>query len=340
MITDATAKLLRRENLTADQSRAVMERIMNDEIPPVQIAAYLTALRLKGETADEILGAARAMRGKVRRIRHAQKKIFDNCGTGGDNSGTFNISTTAAFVLAGCGLAVAKHGNRSVTSQCGSADVLQALGAKIDLTPRQIGRCIDEIGIGFLFAPLLHPAMKAVAPVRKTLGFRTVFNILGPLTNPAFTTHQLIGVFDPDYAEKIALVAKQLGIKKTFVVHSLMHVDELTTVGPNMVSVADNGRATSYRLDPRDYGFGLCRLEDLRGGTAAHNAAILTSILEGKKGPRRDTVLLNAGLGLAASGESTSLKRAIARAADCIDSGRAIKKLHEFIAATNSYDDA
>jgi anthranilate phosphoribosyltransferase len=337
MIVDATHMLMDRLDLTVEESRGVMEEIMSAHATPVQVAAYLTALRLKGETADEILGAAQAMRNKVRRIKHRQKRLFDSCGTGGDHSGTFNISTTTAFVIAGCGVPVAKHGNRSVTSQCGSADVLEALGANLELTPEQIGQCIDKIGIGFLFAPNLHPAMKNVAPVRKSLGFRTVFNILGPLTNPAFTTHQMIGVFDPDITEILAMVAKKLGIKNTIVVHNLQCVDELTTASVNKVSVAKNGSAVSYQLHPREFGFETCEPDDLQGGSAQENAAILKAILDGEKGPRRDTVVFNAGLSLMVAGEVRSIKDGIRLASEGIDSGLAREKLDEFILMSQSF---
>jgi anthranilate phosphoribosyltransferase len=328
------------ENLSVDESRSVMDEIMTGQASPVQISAYLTALSFKGETVNEILGSAQAMRDKVNRIEHHQEKLFDNCGTGGDHSGTFNISTTVSFVIAGCGLTVAKHGNRSITSKCGSADLLQALGARIDLSPEQVGQCIDQIGIGFLFAPALHPAMKNVAPVRKELGFRTIFNILGPLTNPAFATHQLIGVFDGTYTEKLAEVARRLGVEKIFVVHSLLRVDELTTAGPNKVSMAENGTASSFQLNPEDFGFAVGKLEDLKGGSAEENAEITLSIMGGEKSPRRDTVLLNAGAALMVSGEADSIEEGIAIAADGIDSGRALEKLIEFINLTRSFKDA
>lgn len=340
MLVESIKKLLDKQDLTADETRSAIEQIMKDEVAPAQTAAFLTALRIKGETADEIFGAASAMRDKVRRVRHRQKRLFDSCGTGGDGSGTFNISTTAAFVIAGCGVAVAKHGNRSVTSRCGSADVLEALGARLDLTPDQVGMCIDEIGIGFLFAPHLHPAMKNVAPVRKSLGFRTVFNILGPLTNPAFTTHQLIGVFDPDITETLAAVAKRLGIKNVAVVHSMHRVDELTTACSNKISVANNGSASSFQLHPREFGFQTCELDDLRGGSIRINAAILEAVLKGEQGPRRDTVVLNAGLSLMVAGETSRIEDGVEMAAECIDSGDALKKLHEFIAMTGSLSHA
>ncbi len=340
MIVNATNLLMDRQDLTADESREVMEQIMKGETSPVQIAAYLTALRLKGETSDEIFGSAQAMRNNVCRIKHNQTRLFDSCGTGGDNSGTFNISTTTAFIIAGCGVPVAKHGNRSITSQCGSADVLEALGVNLELTPKQIGQCIDEIGIGFLFAPHLHPAMKNVAPVRKSLGFRTVFNILGPLTNPAFTTHQMIGVFDPDITETLAVVAKKLGIKSAVVVHNLQSIDELTTASSNKVSVANNGSARSFQLHPEEFGFKACHPDDLLGGSARKNASIMKAVLGGEKGPRRDTVLLNAGLALMVAGEAKSIKQGIKQSCDCIDSGKALRKLNEFIEMTKSFSHA
>ena len=336
MIVEITNRLLDRQDISAENSCQVMEEIMNARVTPIQVAAYLTALRFKGETADEILGSARAMRNNVRRVRPKQRRLFDTCGTGGDKSGTFNISTTVAFVVAGCGVAVAKHGNRSITSQCGSADVLQALGVEIDLAPEQISHCIDDIGIGFLFAPSLHPAMKNVAPIRKDLGFRTVFNILGPLTNPAFTTHQIIGVFDPGITEKLAAVASELGITNVVVVHNKLGIDELTTAGPNIVSLADDGSVRTYQINPGDHGFELCELEDLRGGSLEDNAAILKNILKGENGPKRDTVLLNAGLALQTAGVAESVGEGIDLAVDCIDSGQALAKLNEFITATKS----
>ncbi|MFQ6003085.1 MAG: anthranilate phosphoribosyltransferase [Candidatus Zixiibacteriota bacterium] len=337
MIKLAINKLIQRKDLSAEESKKVMGQIMSQEASPAQVAAYLTALRLKGETPEEILGSAQAMRENVVRIEHHQEKLFDHCGTGGDGAGTFNISTTSAFILAACGLAVGKHGNRCVSSQCGSADLLQALGADIFLSPDQVGTCIDQAGIGFLFAPLLHPAMKHVAPIRKELGFRTVFNILGPLTNPAFATHQLIGVFDADYTEKLALVAQRLGLRKTFVVFNLKNIDELTTLGPNKVSTVSDGTPTSFFLNPEDFGFQKSKIEELKGGTAEENARITLSILKGEKGAKRDTVVFNAALALLVGEIVKSVKEGIDLAAECIDSGRALNKLETFINFTNSF---
>jgi anthranilate phosphoribosyltransferase len=340
MIKLAINKLLQKENLSSEEARKVMNLIMFQEVPPVQVAAYLTALRLKGETAEEILGSAQAMREKVVRIHHHQEKLFDNCGTGGDGAGTFNISTTAAFVLAACGLPVAKHGNRCVSSRCGSADLLQALGANIFLNPEGVGRCIDEVGIGFLFAPLFHPAMKNVAPVRKELGFRTVFNLLGPLTNPAFATHQLIGVFDADLTEKLAFVAQNLGVKRTFVVFCMQNIDELTTAGPNKVSAASNGELKTFFLKPEDFGFKRGEIEELKGGRAEENAQIAYGILKGEPGPRRDTVIFNAGLALLVGEKVGSMEEGIESVTECIDSGRAADKLKTFVDFTRGLENA
>jgi anthranilate phosphoribosyltransferase len=275
------------------------------------------------------------MRNHVRRVEHHQDAVFDNCGTGGDGAGTFNISTTTSFVIAGAGLAVAKHGNRSVSSSCGSADLLEALGANISLTPEMMGTCIDEIGIGFLFAPLLHPAMKNVAPVRKALGIRTIFNLLGPLTNPAFVTHQMIGVCGEEYVEKIALAAREIGIERVFVVYNHRRIDELTTAGINQISAAGNGVADNFELHPTAYGFAECTLEDLQGGTPEENVRITNEILAGEPGPCRDSVILNAAVALFAAEKVGNIEDGIALAAESIDSGQAAAILKRFIEFTN-----
>lgn len=331
---DTIKKLSEGCNLTAGECGEAMEKITSGVATPVQTAAFLTALRLKGETTDEILGAARLLRSKVRPVTHHQEMVFDNCGTGGDGSGTFNISTTAAIIIAACGVPVAKHGNRSVSSSCGSADVLQQLGVELLLSPEQIGECIDEVGFGFLFAPNLHPAMKTVAPVRKELGFRTIFNLLGPLTNPASATHQLIGVFDGSYVERIAEAARRLGIARVMVVHNQGGVDEIATTGLNQICVAENGVCKSFQLDPQDYHFQRCNVGDLRGGDAAQSADITLSILRGEQGARRDTVILNAAMSLHLVGKADSIKAGIELAADSIDSRLALKKLETFAALT------
>ncbi len=340
MIREAIQKILDKENLTVGESKKVMEQMISGKVPPVQIAAFLTALRQKGETVEEISGAAMAMRENVQRIEHHQDSLFDNCGTGGDGAGTFNISTITAFVLAGCGLVIGKHGNRSVSSSCGSADLLQELGANILITPKVMAKCIDEVGIGFLFAPLLHPAMKHVAPTRKELGFRTIFNLLGPLTNPAFATHQMIGVCGEAYTEKIALAAGNLGIKRVFVVYSLCHVDELTTAGPNRISAVSNGTSESFLLNPQEYGFRKCALEELRGGTPEENSRITLNILQGEMGARRDTVVLNAAVALQVAEKIRDINDGITMASESIDSGQALNKLNTFIEFTNRFPNA
>ncbi len=333
-------KLINMENLTVDESRRMIEQIMSGENDPIQTAACLTALRLKGETADEILGAAEVMREKVLRVPHHQESLFDNCGTGGDCSGTFNISTTSAFVIAACGVPMAKHGNRSVSSNCGSADVLEELGANISLTPEKVGVCIDEVGLGFLFAPGLHPAMKAVVPVRRSLGIRTIFNLLGPLTNPAFASHQLIGVFDESYVGRLSDVAGRLGIRKSMIVFNRSGIDEITTAGDNMIAVSENGNIEHLELIPEDCGFERCTIDDLKGGDTVHNAQITLSILQGEKGPKRDTVVLSSAASLMAADQVGNINEGIMQAIACIDSGSAMKKLQSFIEITKDLANA
>lgn len=335
MIAEATRKLVRREHLTADEARLAVEAIMSDEASPSLIAAFLTAMRMKGETPAEVYGAARTMRDKATRVIHNQEVLLDNCGTGGDGAGTFNISTTAAFVLAGAGVAVGKHGNRCISSRSGSADVLQALGVRMDLTPEQVSKCIDQIGIGFMFAPLLHPAMKAVAPVRRELGFRTLFNLLGPLTNPAFATHQVIGVFDANYTEIMAEAASSLGVKRAFVVHNSAGLDELATTGINKVSIHENGSLYTYSINPTEYGCLECTPEDLAGGTAEDNASITLDILRGTGGPALDTVVMNAALGFVAVDRVSSFREGLSLARETIHTGRALDKLNEFVEYTS-----
>lgn len=340
MIGDATRKLMQQVHLSAQESEQVMHTIMSGQASPTLVAAYLTALRLKGETAAEILGAARTMRSKVTRIRHHQSALLDNCGTGGDGAGTFNISTTASFVLAAGGVPIGKHGNRSISSRSGSADLLTALGAHIALAPDQVAECIDSIGIGFMFAPLLHPAMKEVAPIRKELGFRTVFNLLGPLTNPAFATHQVIGVFDPLYTELMAEVADALGVRKVFVVHNESNIDELAPTGATQVSTVVDGAVVTFTVEPEDVGLERCPVAALAGGSAEDNAAITRRILGGEHGPAFDTVAFNAGLGFLAFGEVQTLREGVERAIATIESGKARDKLAEFVEQTRRYERA
>jgi anthranilate phosphoribosyltransferase len=340
MIRETISQLLSGESLPAGQAETVMDEIMAGGATAAQIAGFLVALRLKGETPDEITGCARAMRRAAIQVQPARADLVDTCGTGGDQTGTFNISTTAAFVVAGAGLGVAKHGNRSVSSRSGSADVLEALGVRLDLAPEQVAGAIDEIGIGFLFAPNFHPAMRHAIGPRRELGVRTVFNVLGPLTNPAGARAQVLGVYDPDLTEVLAHVLQQLGSRAAYVVHGDGGLDELTTTGPNRVScfgvAPGNGFVATETLDPRDLGFARASLDDLRGGDPADNAAITRAILEGRdRGPRRDVVLLNAAAALVAGGLAADLPRGVARAAESIDSGAAARALEALVAYSN-----
>ncbi len=326
-------------HLQADEAETVMHQIMGGEASEAQIGAYLMGLRMKGETQDEIAGSARAMRARATPITtRTGQDLLDTCGTGGDKSGTFNISTTVAFLAAAAGIPVAKHGNRAATSKCGSADVLAALGVNLDLTPEQVARCVDEIGIGFLFAVKLHPAMANAIGPRRQMGVRTMFNILGPLTNPAGAQRQLMGVFAPDLTDFIAHVLQMLGSTSAVVVSGYGGVDELTTTGPNRISHLENGRVTTYELDPLDYGFEGAHISDLVGGEPETNAAILRGVLDGSvDGPKRDVILLNGSAALLAAGRVTDLKDGIAQAADLLDSGAARAKLDEFIAYTQRF---
>jgi anthranilate phosphoribosyltransferase len=333
MIREAIAKLMDGQNLTRAEAESVMNEIMEGAATPAQMASFLTALRMKGETVDEITGCASVMREKAIRVSPTRADIVDTAGTGGDRAGTFNISTTAAFVIAGAGLGVAKHGNRAVSGQCGSADLLEALGVNLDLAPTQVAQCIDEVGIGFLFAQKLHPAMKNVAPVRKELGIRTVFNILGPLTNPARTPAQIVGVYDGALTEPMANVLHALDVRAAFVFHSEDGVDELTTSGINRVTHYDNGYIRTDELDARELGLTRASREELRGGNAAENASITRAILNGEEhGAKREVVLLNAAAGLVAGKRAQDLHEGLHMAAEAIDSGRALAALEELVA--------
>jgi anthranilate phosphoribosyltransferase len=310
-------------NLTEAQAETAMTLMMNGDATPAQVAAFLMALRIKGETIDEITGCARVMRQRATAVPHSREMAVDTCGTGGDRANTFNISTTAAFVAAGAGVPVAKHGNRAASSLTGSADVLEALGVNLTLTAAQVGRCIDEIGIGFMFAPALHTSMKHVGPVRKELGMRTIFNLLGPLTNPAAAPAQVMGVFSPNLTEPLARVLGNLGVKHALVVHGLDGVDEISISGPSVISEMEDGLVHTYRVIPEDLGIARAPREYIRGGTKEENAAITEAILKGEQGPRRDVVLLNASAALLAAGAVRSLKEGVAAAEQSIDSGAA-----------------
>ncbi|HEX2907998.1 MAG TPA: anthranilate phosphoribosyltransferase [Phototrophicaceae bacterium] len=326
-------------HLQLEEAEAVMNQIMTGGATEAQIGAYLMALRMKGETQDEITGSARAMRANAQRVpTKFDGELLDTCGTGGDKSGTFNISTTVAFVAAGAGIPVAKHGNRAASSKCGSADVLGELGVNLDLTPEQVGQCVDEIGIGFLFAPKLHPAMKYAIGPRRQLGVRTIFNILGPLTNPAGAQRQLMGVFAADLTAMLAHVLGALGSKSAFVVSGYGGLDELTTTGPNQVSYYKDGVVTSHELDPRDYGFQGANIADLQGDDAPTNAAILRGILCGEvRDAKRDVVLLNAGAAIMAGGLVENMADGIKLAAEAIDSGAAAAKLNALVAYSQKF---
>ncbi len=334
MIREAIAKLVQRVDLEQGEAETVMHEIMSGEATPVQIGAFATALRMKGETAGEIAGCARAMRAKCVRVVTATKPLMDTCGTGGDGANTFNVSTAVALVIAGAGVAVAKHGNRSVSSRCGSADVLEALGVRIDLKPEQMARCIDEAGIGFLFAPLLHPAMKHAAIPRREIGIRTIFNILGPLTNPASASSQLLGVYDPNLVETLAEVLGILGVDSALVVHGAGGLDELSLSGTNRVTRLRAGRLDSFYVDPRDLGLPLAQSTEIRGGSPEENAAMMKAVLGGERGPVCDTVLLNAAAGLVAAGRADGFEEGLGLAAQSIDGGAALGKLDALVSLT------
>ena len=336
MIREAIAGIVRGEDLRETEMMSVMKEIMEGEATPAQIAAFMTALRIKGETVDEVTGAARIMRQKATRIDARSSVVVDTCGTGGDGQSTFNISTTAAFVVAAAGLTVAKHGNRAVSSGCGSADVLEALGVKIDAAPEIVEECLQQIGIGFLFAPRLHGAMKYAISPRREIGIRTIFNMLGPLTNPAGATAQLIGVYDPKLTEMFAGVLKNLGTKRAFIVHGANGLDEATVTGPTRVAELKEGLITTYDINPVELFGGISDSTDLRGGDAEANARITTAILSGEPGARRGIVVLNAALAIVAGGKSGTIKEGIAVAEGCIDSGAALKKLRELIEHSHS----
>lgn len=335
MIRDAIAKLADRVDLSAKEAEEVMREIMDGLATPSQIAAYLMGLRMKGEAVDEIVGSAMAMRAKAVRIRVADPLVVDTCGTGGDRAHTFNISTTAALVVAGAGVTVAKHGNRSVSSRSGSADVLKALGVKIDLSPERVADCVNEVGIGFLFAPLFHGAMKHCAAPRQEMGIRTLLNILGPLTNPAGASVQVLGVYEEDLTDRLAQVLLRLGTRHCFLVHGMDGLDEITLTDRTRVSEGKGGVVSSYFIDPGDFGLERVRLKELTGGSPEENARLTREILQGRKGPKRDVVCMNAAPAFVATGKARSLQEGFALAGRTIDSGAAMQKLERLIEVTN-----
>jgi anthranilate phosphoribosyltransferase len=320
-VIEAIAKLVRCESLTEAEASAAFETIMRGDATPIQIAGFIVALRMKGETVDEITGFARTARALATPIE-VDGDLLDTCGTGGDGLATFNISTLAAIVAAACGVKVAKHGNRAASSLCGSADVLEQLGVKIDLGPEGVARCIDEAGIGFLFAPIFHPSFRFAGLPRKELGVRTVFNVLGPLCNPAGARYQALGVADANLAGKMADVLSRLGVERAIVFHAGDGMDELSVSGPSLVIEIDGGRK-EYQLDPADLGLKPADPQSVRGGGPEDNARIAREILGGATGPRRDVVLLNASAALRAAGRAKDWREGIGAAAEAIDSGRA-----------------
>jgi len=335
MIKEAIDILVSGRSLTMEQAAVVMEEIMAGEATPAQFGAFVTALRLKGETVEEIAGMARVMRERAIPVV-VSEPVVDTCGTGGDGSHSFNISTTAAFVVAGAGLKVAKHGNRSMSSVCGSADVMEALGVRIDLGAEQVQKCLEEVGIGFMFAPNFHPAMKYASAPRREIGIRTVFNILGPLTNPAGAKAQVLGVAEGSLTMKMAQVLELLGCHHALVVHGEDGLDEITLGGRTTVWELKEGIIKSYSLTPEELGFRRAARESLRGGSAEENADYLRDVLAGARGPRRDIVLLNSAAALVAGDRAQNLKQGVQVATEAVGSGKALEKLEGLIRISRS----
>jgi anthranilate phosphoribosyltransferase len=345
MIKEAIAKVVRKLDLTQTEMESVMDEIMTGSATPAQTGSFVTALRMKGETVDEITGAARAMQAKATRvnlndhqvnidrdeINVEEETVLDTCGTGGYGTSTFNVSTATAFVVAGAGIKVAKHGNRAVSSHCGSADVLENLGVNLEITSTDVERCIREVGIGFLYAPLYHTAMKYVAGPRREIGIRTIFNLLGPVTNPAGATAQVLGVYEPGLTEKMARVLRNLGTKEAFVVCGEDTFDEISICGSTRISHLKDGAVKSFYITPEDYGLKRAAPDAIKGGGAEKNASIIREILDGDKGPKRDMVVLNAAAAFMVAGLDTGLQEGMSRARDSIDSGRARRKLDNLV---------
>lgn len=349
MIKSAIGKIILYQALSEPEMIDVMNQIMGGETTPAQVGAFITALRMKGETVEEITGAARVMRDHATPIRVGkvldidrddinfdQETILDTCGTGGSGTKSFNISTTVAFVVSACGVKVAKHGNRCISSACGSADVLEALGVNLNVTPQQVESCINEIGVGFLFAPALHGAMKHAIGPRREIGIRTIFNILGPLTNPAGADRQVLGVYAENLVEVMAKVLVKLGCQRGFVVHGLDGMDEVTLTGPTRIGEIRDGSVTLSTIEPEDFGLRRCSLVDLQGGDAATNARIVRDVLTGTPGPKRKVVMLNAAYALVASGLARDVEAGLEKARRAIDDGLALAKLENLIALTNA----
>ncbi|HLF18039.1 MAG TPA: anthranilate phosphoribosyltransferase [Candidatus Omnitrophota bacterium] len=335
MMQNIIQKLQNQENLTQKEIEAVMQEIMSGEADKDDVAQFLLLLRSKGPSIEEITGAARIMRRFVIPIKSKHKNILDTCGTGGDKMHTFNISTIAALVVSGAGAIVAKHGNRSVSSRCGSADILEALGVNLNVEEALLKECLDEVGIAFLFAQKLHPAMKNVAPIRKELKVETIFNVLGPLTNPANATHQIMGVYNRDLVEPMAHVLKNLGLKRAMVVHGSDGLDEITTTAKTFIGEFDGNEIVSYDISPEELGFERADPQDLKGGDLNTNLQIALDILNGQQGPKRDIVVLNAGYGLFVAEVARSINEGIKKAAESIDMGKAMEKLESLREFTN-----
>lgn len=329
-------KLTEGENLTREEAAQAMDMMLEGSVSEIQTAGYLTALRMKGETVDEIVGSVKAMKEKGGTVNLSSKDYIDFVGTGGDGTNTFNISTTSSFVCAAAGVTVAKHGNRASSSKSGASDLLEGLGVNIMLEPEQTSECINKIGIGFMNAQKFHKAMKNVAGVRRELGIRTIFNMLGPLSNPSNAKRQVIGVFDSDTVSVFSNVMQAMGVTDAVVVHGLDGMDEITTTTKTLVNEIKDGKITEYEIDPADYGIPYAKPEDLIGGTGAENAEITLSIFRGEKGPKRDIVLLNAGMGMYIGGRASTLEEGVRIAAETIDSGAAMKKLDEMVKLTNN----
>ena len=348
MIKEVISKIVRDQNLTETEASAAMTEIMTGEATEAQIASFITALRMKGETSDEITGCAKVMKKFATPIRvrslvdidredinEDDETVIDTCGTGGDGTNTFNVSTATAFLVCACGLRVAKHGNRSVSSACGSADVLEALGVNLNVTPEKVEECLSKIGIGFLFAPSLHGAMKYAIGPRRQIGIRTIFNLLGPLTNPASATAQVLGVYEEKLVEVIANVLKNLGSKKAWVVHGEDGLDEISISSDTLIAELSDDKVKIFKINPDDFGIKKAFVSDIKGGTAVENALIIRKILSGEAGPKRDIVLLNAAAGLYVGGKAKDINEGLTMAKEAIDSGRAKEKLELLIKITN-----
>ena len=336
MIREAIKKVVEQCDLTQDEAVAAMTEIMDGEATPAQVAAFITALRMKGETVEEIVGFTKVMRNKSVKVRPKATNLLDTCGTGGDKLDTFNISTTATFAIVGAGVIVAKHGNRAASSSCGSADVLEALGVQLALDAERVAQCIDRAGLGFMFAPALHPAMKYAVGPRKEIGIRTIFNLLGPMTNPAETELQIIGVFSPDVTETMANVLNALGTKRAMIFHGMAGLDELSTLGETKISELRDGKVRTFTLLPSDVGLETASVADLAAGDGGvvDNVRALLGVLDGEKGPKRDIVLLNAASALVVADKAADLREGMEMAAKSIDSGAAMNALDVFRSTT------